>query len=61
MNSENSEEIRNATEDLNSVVQQIGCAAYQQVGPAAGRLPGRLARSGSRSAGDQGDGEFRNA
>ncbi len=50
MNSEDSEGIRKATEDLYRVVQQIGAAAYQQSGPAAG-APG----SSPDDQGDQGD------
>ena len=36
MNSEDAEAIRNALDDLNQVLQQVGAAAYQQPGPQAG-------------------------
>jgi molecular chaperone DnaK len=36
LNSEDAETIRNETEKLNQVLQQVGSAAYQQPGPSAG-------------------------
>ncbi len=36
MDGDDSEAIRKATDDLNQVMQQVGAAAYQQAGPAAG-------------------------
>jgi molecular chaperone DnaK len=69
INDENAESIRHETEELFSVVQQIGTAAYQQGTPSSGETPGD---AGSEGGGDEGgggsgsdgeevvDGEFRN-
>jgi molecular chaperone DnaK len=62
MNSEDSEAIRRETDALNQVVSQVGAAAYQQAGPAAGQ-PGEGPQPGPQS-GPEGedvvDGEYRN-
>jgi molecular chaperone DnaK len=68
MTSDDAAAIRKATEDLNLVIQQIGAAAYQQSGPAAGP-PGGEPGAGDTSQGPSGEGgdedvvdvEFRNA
>jgi molecular chaperone DnaK len=66
MSSDDTEGIRKATQDLAEVVQQIGAAAYQQSGPAAGgpaeggeTPPGP--KPDSEGGEDVVDGEFRNA
>ncbi len=64
LSSEDAETIRKATEDLNQVLQQVGAAAYQQQGPAAGGPedsggPGPQTPPGGDE--DVVDGEFRNA
>jgi molecular chaperone DnaK len=67
LSSEDVETIRKATEDLNQVLQQIGAAAYQQQGPAAGGPGGPEGAAGPEPGtppgGDEDvvDGEFRNA
>jgi molecular chaperone DnaK len=70
MNGDDVEVIRKATEELNQVLQQIGTAAYQQSGPAAGGpeagpQPGSDDGSDGGDSGPEGedvvDGEFRNA
>jgi molecular chaperone DnaK len=67
LNSEDAGTIRKATEDLNSVLQQVGAAAYQQQDAGAGGFdqsgPGPESDGGQRPAGDEDvvDGEFRNA
>jgi len=70
MNGDDVETIRKATEELNQVLQQIGTAAYQQSGPAAGGpeagpQPGSDDGSDGGDSGPEGedvvDGEFRNA
>jgi molecular chaperone DnaK len=76
MNGDDVEEIRKATEDLNQALQQVGAAAYQQAGPAAGSPgaggpeaggpdggPQQGPGSGDGSGDDEDvvDGEFRNA
>ena len=70
MNGDDVETIRKATEELNQVLQQIGTAAYQQSGPAAGSpeagpQPGSDDGSDGGDSGPEGedvvDGEFRNA
>ncbi len=70
LNSENAETIRKATEDLNQILQQVGAAAYQQSGPAAGapgagpeQPSGETNPPGSAGNSDEDvvDGEFRNA
>jgi len=63
MNSDNTQEIRRETEALMQIVQQIGTAAYQQAGPAAGSADAGGDQTGSQQ-GPEGedvvDGEFRN-
>ena len=59
MNGNDLEAIRKATEDLNQVLQQIGAAAYQQAGPAAGAPGGGPQQSGPGGDEDVVDGEFR--
>jgi molecular chaperone DnaK len=64
LTSEDAETIRKATEDLNQVLQQVGAAAYQQQGPAAGTPGGEAGpEPGTPPSGDEDvvDGEFRNA
>ncbi len=58
MNSNDLQSIQRASEDLNQVLQQVGAAAYQQSGPAAG-APG--SDQGPTSGEDVVDGEFRSA
>jgi hypothetical protein len=67
MTSEDPDTLRKATEDLNSAMQQIGAAAYQQQGPQAGPSDGP-GEPPNPPPGDQPgkdddvvDGEFRNA
>ena len=70
MGQENVDAIRKAIDDLNQVLQQVGTAAYQQAGPAAG-APGGDAGPDAGSAPGSGptpgggedvvDGEFTNA
>ncbi|HSQ16875.1 MAG TPA: molecular chaperone DnaK, partial [Anaerolineales bacterium] len=64
MESDNAESMKQATEQLFQVVQQIGASVYQQSGPQAG-APGPEAgpEQGQRPGGDEDvvDGEFRNA
>ena len=60
MNSDNAENIRKETDALNQVVQQIGVAAYQQAGPAAGEAPDSQAPKPDSGGEDVVDGEFRN-
>ena len=64
MESDNAESMKQATEQLFQVVQQIGASVYQQSGPQAG-APGPEAGpdQGQRPGGDEDvvDGEFRNA
>lgn len=57
--------MRTSVDELNQVIQQVGAAAYQQGGPAAGE-PGNAGPAGSGEStkgGDEDvvDGEFRNA
>jgi molecular chaperone DnaK len=59
MNGNDLEGMRKATEDLNQVLQQIGAAAYQQAGPAAGAPGGGPQQSGPGGDEDVVDGEFR--
>lgn len=61
--SDDAQAIQKATEDLSQVLQQLGAAAYQQSGPAAG-TPGEDPQAGpSSSPGDEDvvDGEFHSA
>ncbi len=70
MGQENVDAIRKSIDDLNQVLQQVGTAAYQQAGPAAG-APGGEAGPDAGSAPGSGptpgggedvvDGEFTNA
>jgi molecular chaperone DnaK len=68
MNDADPEKIKQATEALSQVLQQVGAAAYQQSGPAAAGAPGG-APGGTPGAGPDGgqsgedvvDGEFRNS
>ncbi len=71
LNSNNADEIRQASEALNQVLQQVGTAAYQQGGPAAGAPGAQNGYGGSEPGGpsqqqpgpggeDVVDGEFRN-
>jgi molecular chaperone DnaK len=59
MTGEDVDGIRNATETLNQVLQQVGTAAYQQSGPSAG---GGTPPPGPDEGGDENvvDGEYRN-
>lgn len=61
-NSEDANEIRNATDALMSVVQELGAAAYQQGAPAAGQ-PGEAGSEEPGSSEEDGDdvvdGEFK--
>ncbi len=66
LNSEDVQAIRQATETLNQVIQQIGAAVYQQAGPSAG--PGESPAEGPQQGPGDGygeddvvDGEFHNA
>jgi molecular chaperone DnaK len=68
LNSEDTNAIRKATENLSQVLQQVGAAAYQQSGPAAG-APGEAPGGGPEPGAGQGpfssdedvvDGEFKN-
>ncbi len=64
LNSENADTIRKATEDLNQILQQVGTAAYQQSGAAAGGAGPGSGPDAEKSPGsdeDVVDGEFRNA
>ena len=64
MESENAESMKQATEQLFQVVQQIGASVYQQSGPQAGAPdPEASPEQGQRPGGDEDvvDGEFRNA
>jgi molecular chaperone DnaK len=66
LESEDTSRIKDATEQLFQVVQQIGASVYQQGGPAAGPSTGGEEPgpdSGQRPEGDEDvvDGEFRNA
>jgi molecular chaperone DnaK len=71
MNNDDPDTIRNATQELMNVVQQIGAAAYQQQGPAASGGPTDGQQPGGPTGPDQGqgpesgedvvDGEYRNA
>lgn len=56
LTSEDASEIRNATDALMSVVQELGAAAYQQADPAAGG-PGEAGSEGEAGAGSEDDGE----
>ncbi|MBN2550945.1 MAG: molecular chaperone DnaK [Anaerolineales bacterium] len=62
LSGEDANAIRQATDELNQVLQQVGAAAYQPSGPAAGAPePEPQGDSGSESGGeDVVDGEFRN-
>jgi len=65
LNSNDTDAIRKATDELNQVLQQVGTAAYQQSSPAAGE-PSTGSEPGpepdqSPSGEDVVDGEFRNA
>jgi molecular chaperone DnaK len=64
MNQEDAEAIRQATDSLNQVLQQVGTAAYQQSGPAAGAPEGGPSQGpgpGPDGGEDVVDGEYRNA
>jgi hypothetical protein len=39
MESEDADSIKNATDELNELIQQVGAAAYQEAGPEAGFEP----------------------
>jgi molecular chaperone DnaK len=56
LTSENAGEIRNATDALMSVVQELGAAAYQQAGPATGQ-PGEAGSEGEAGAESEDNGE----
>jgi molecular chaperone DnaK len=72
MNGNDSDAIRQATESLSQVIQQVGAAAYQQAGPAAGEPGGGEGGGSSQGGGpsqgpgpdggeDVVEGEYRNA
>ncbi len=64
LNTNDTDTIRRATDELNQVLQQVGTAAYQQSGPAAGAPgggPGTGPGQGPDTGEDVVDGEFRNA
>jgi molecular chaperone DnaK len=64
MNSNDADTIRQATESLNQVLQQVGAAAYQQSGPAAGAPesgPSQGPGPGPDGGEDVVEGEYRNA
>lgn len=67
LNSEDASTIRKATEDLNTVLQQVGAAAYQQPDAGASGFdqsappPGGETGQGPANDEDVVDGEFRNA
>ena len=63
MNSDNSQEIKSATEDLMQTVSQLGEAAYQQAGPQAPSDESAPPPPGDPDQGgeDVGDGEFKEA
>lgn len=56
LTSEDAAEIRNATDALMSVVQELGAAAYQQAGPATGQ-PGEAGSEGEAGAESEDNGE----
>lgn len=64
MNSEDVESIRQTTEALNQVIQEVGAAAYQQAGPQQAAGPEGSSPEGESPSGDGGedvvDGEYRN-
>jgi len=57
LNNEDANEIRAATDSLMSVVQELGAAAYQQAGPAAGQPGEAGGESGTESEPTEDDGE----
>lgn len=57
LNSDSTEQIRSATESLMSVVQELGAAAYQQSGPAAGGPGEAGAGAGPESGAAEDEGE----
>jgi molecular chaperone DnaK len=69
LNTDDADKIRQATEALNQVLQQVGTAAYQQGGPQAGGPQAGDPQGGASDGGPQGgaapggedvvDGEFR--
>jgi molecular chaperone DnaK len=66
MNGNDLDAIRQATESLSQVVQQVGAAAYQQPGPEAGEPGGGEGSGPSQGPGPDGgedvvEGEYRNA
>ena len=66
MNGNDVEAIRQATDNLSQVVQQVGAAAYQQPGPEAGEPGGDEGSGPSQGPGPDGgedvvEGEYRNA
>jgi len=63
MNQDDVEAIRQATDSLNQVLQQVGTAAYQQSGPATGAPEGGPSQgpgAGPDGGEDVVDGEYRN-